>query len=209
MVLLQLQQIPKIPKKIRTLLCFNSFFVLELILNAWIELPIVFDSSSDAWSNPLFDQALSLPLNALGACLNQKLFWSVPRRCGWIFVLVFRRCGKKYTFAFRSVGFHISRSLGLCRKDLSFPSPPLQMENHFLSRSLLKCSVSRRCGWTFGFDFDFSPDSIGFNRLPFGFASELLWLLLPPLRMANHFLSRLWLVVFVEPVNLGLPPLRL
>ena len=35
------------------------------------------------------------------------------------------------------------------------------MENHFLSRSLLQYFVSRCCGWTFGFDFNFSPDLIG------------------------------------------------
>ena len=77
---LQLQQFPKILNFFRTLLCFYQLdFLLEIGLRTFrktllmlgLSYPL-FDSSFDALSNPLFDQVLSLPLNAFENLLESE-----------------------------------------------------------------------------------------------------------------------------------------
>ena len=84
--LLQLQQIPKIPKNCGTLLLLglvlfysliwsNDFF--RMIFKCLVWSTTHFRFSSNAWNNPLFVQIWLLPLDTFSACLNRKFIWLV------------------------------------------------------------------------------------------------------------------------------------
>ena len=73
---------------------------------AWIELPIVLISSSDALSHPLFDQVLVASLKRIWKHAGiERWFVLVFCHCGWILALVLRRCGWVLALLFRSCGW--------------------------------------------------------------------------------------------------------
>ena len=120
--LLQLQHFPKIPKKFGTLVllelvwfsflvwCNNFFGKIFQCLDGSTN---CFDSSSNAWNNPLLIQNLSLLFNAFSACSNRNFIWLVlpPLRQNdksWLLRFLWYASFNRVIFWFTSEWFVIS-----------------------------------------------------------------------------------------------------
>ena len=167
-LLLQLQQIPKIPKNFRTLLCFG---LVDFLLCFPMFGLIYHLKRSNVWSNfislvkciySMFEsEGLVIPFSAIADRLSVLTSTFLPFR------LIFIGC------------FCV-----LASKLLSFISPPLRKENRFLFRSVL---------WRFGSVCRFHR----FHKSRASALVAAGSLLLPALRTTNCSLSRLWLEVLL------------